>query len=80
MKQTLVTTILLSGPPFVGKTTISQRFYEMLQNSQFLEDRELIFGRTRFVDRLFVGPIRIGENRELYHIFCLWRTIFAFYK
>ena len=46
-----------------------QRFYEMLQNSQFLEDRELIFGRTRFVDRLFVGPIRIDENRELYHRF-----------
>jgi len=69
MKQTLVTTILLSGPPFVGKTTILQRFYEMLQNSQFLEDRELIFGRTRFVDRLFVGPIRIDENRELYHRF-----------
>ena len=64
-----ITTTLLAGPPYVGKTTILEMFHELLKEStHFIEDRELIFGRTRFVDRLFVGPQKIDDN-EIYHIF-----------
>jgi len=68
-KKRKITTTLLAGPPYVGKTTILEKFHEFLKaTTHFIEDRELIFGRTRFVDRLFVGPQKIEEN-EIYHIF-----------
>ena len=64
-----ITTTLLAGPPYVGKTTILEKFHEFLKEStHFIEDRELIFGRTRFVDRLFVGPQQVKKN-DIYHIF-----------
>ncbi|MEQ9715758.1 MAG: hypothetical protein ACTSSP_04170 [Candidatus Asgardarchaeia archaeon] len=63
-----VTTTLFAGPPYVGKTTILMRISEIISKSKLIDDREPIFGRTRFLDRLFIGPLRMRDN-EYEHIF-----------
>lgn len=69
MKNRIIITTLFAGPPFVGKTTILQKFCELLHKKQFIEDREIVFGRTRFLDRLFIGPVAIDDAYDVYHTF-----------
>ncbi|MGQ4833086.1 MAG: hypothetical protein ACP6IS_04175 [Candidatus Asgardarchaeia archaeon] len=68
MAKKIVTTTLFAGPPYVGKTTILTKISEMIKDSKLIDDREPIFGRTRFLDRLFLGPLRY-DDFEFTHIF-----------